>query len=116
MVDKAEKILTDSKTDLDDFGRLLDESWKLKKKTGKAISTNAIDKLYEEGIKAGALGGKLLGAGGGGFMIFYVRPEKQKNVKKVMKDLLYIPFQFENEGTSIIHYTPETYEPKNEDE
>ena len=57
-----------------------------------------------------------MGAGGGGFMIFYVRPEKQKNVKKAMKDLLYIPFQFENEGTSIIHYTPETYEPQNEDE
>lgn len=114
MVDKAEKILTDSKSDLDDFGRLLDESWKLKKKTGKAVSTDAIDKLYEEGINAGALGGKLLGAGGGGFMIFYVRPEKQKNVMKAMKDLLYIPFEFENEGTSIIHYTPETYIPKNE--
>lgn len=116
MVDKAEKILIDSKSDLDDFGRLLDDSWKLKKKTGKAISTSAIDKLYEEGIKAGALGGKLLGAGGGGFMIFYVQPEKQKAVKKAMKDLLYIPFKFENEGTSIIHYTPESYEPKNEDE
>lgn len=111
LVDKAEKILTDSKADLDDFGRLLDDSWKLKKQTGKAISTSAIDELYDRGIAAGALGGKLLGAGGGGFLIFYVQPEKQAKVMKAMKNLMYIPFKFENEGTSIIHYSPESYEP-----
>ena len=114
MVDKAEKILTDSKSDLDDFGRLLDESWKLKKQTGKGVSTSAIDKLYDKGIKAGALGGKLLGAGGGGFLVFYVQPENQKKVLKAMKDLLYIPFEFDNNGATIIHYTPETYTPKGE--
>ena len=116
MVDKAEKILCDKNCDLDDFGRLLDESWKLKKQTGKGVSTDVIDKLYAKGIKAGALGGKLLGAGGGGFLIFYVKPEKQKAVKKAMKDLLYIPFEFDNEGATIIHYSPETYEPKVEED
>jgi D-glycero-alpha-D-manno-heptose-7-phosphate kinase len=116
MVDEAEDILCNKKRDLDDFGRLLDESWKLKKQTGKGVSTDAIDELYEKGIKAGALGGKLLGAGGGGFLVFYVQKDKQKQVKKAMKDLMYIPFEFDNNGASIIHYTPETYEPRSEDE
>ena len=116
MVDKAEQILCDKNKDLDDFGRLLDESWRLKKQTGKGISTSNIDELYDRGIKAGALGGKLLGAGGGGFLVFYVQPEKQKSVRKAMKDLMYIPFEFENEGATIIHYSPETYEPRGEDE
>lgn len=111
MVDKAEKILTNKNCDLDDFGRLLDESWQLKKQTGKAVTTDEIDKLYERGIAAGALGGKLLGAGGGGFLIFYVQPEKKHNVIKAMKELLYIPFKFENDGASIIYYSPEDYIP-----
>ena len=115
MVDKAEAILTDKTKDLDDFGRLLDESWKLKKQTGKGVTTSAIDELYEKGIKAGALGGKLLGAGGGGFLVFYVQPSKQSKVLKAMKDLLYIPFEFDNNGAQIIHYTPETYTPKEEE-
>lgn len=115
MVDQAEKILIDKNQDLDDFGRLLDESWKLKKQTGKGITTNAIDELYEKGIKAGALGGKLLGAGGGGFLVFYVQPEKQKAVKEAMKDLLHIPFKFENNGATVIHYSPETYTPIKEE-
>lgn len=115
MVDKAEKILCDKTKDLDDFGRLLDESWKLKRQTGKGVTTDTIDKLYNKGIEAGALGGKLLGAGGGGFLIFYVQPEKQKQVKKAMKDLLYIPFKFDNEGSTIIHYSPEEYEPRSEE-
>lgn len=116
MVNKAEKILCDKTKDLDDFGRLLDESWNLKKQTGKGVTTGAIDELYDRGMKAGALGGKLLGAGGGGFLIFYVQPEKQKEVKKAMNDLMYIPFNFDNEGSTIIHYSPETYEPKEGEE
>ena len=114
MVDEAENILCDKHRDLDEFGRLLDKSWKLKKQTGKGVSTNAIDDLYEKGMNAGALGGKLLGAGGGGFLIFYVQPEKQKAVRRAMKDLMYIPFEFDNEGSTIIHYSPETYEPIND--
>lgn len=111
LVDKAEQILTDKNTDLDNFGRLLDHTWKLKKQTGSAVSTNSIDALYEKGMQAGALGGKLLGAGGGGFLVFYVQPEYQEAVKEAMKELMYIPFRFEDGGTRVIHYTPEAYEP-----
>ena len=111
LVDKAEQILTDKSADLDDFGRLLDHTWKLKKQTGSAVSTNSIDALYEKGVQAGALGGKLLGAGGGGFLVFYVQPEYQEAVKDAMKELMYIPFRFEDGGTRVIHYTPETYVP-----
>ena len=81
LVDEAEKILVDSSKNLDDFGRLLDYTWKLKRQTGKAVSTDSIDELYIKGLKAGALGGKLLGAGGGGFLIFYVQPEYKENVR-----------------------------------
>lgn len=112
LVNQAERILEDKTTDLDDFGRLLDVTWKLKKGTGEKISTDSIDAYYDKGIKAGALGGKLLGAGGGGFLLFYVQPEYKESVIKAMSDLLYIPFRFENGGTRVIHYTPETYIPR----
>lgn len=112
LVDEAEAVLTDKERDLDDFGRLLDTTWRLKKSTGSSISTNSIDGLYEKGIAAGALGGKLLGAGGGGFLVFYAQPEKQKDVREAMKGLMYIPFKFEDGGTRVIHYSPETFEPK----
>jgi len=115
LVDDAQKILTDKNADLDDFGRMLDHTWKLKRQTGGAITTNSIDELYQRGIEAGALGGKLLGAGGGGFLVFYVQPEKKKAVKEAMKDLLYVPFHFEDGGTRVIHYTPESYVPKEEE-
>ena len=113
LVDDAEKVLTEKAADLDDFGRLLDHTWKLKRQTGSAVSTNSIDGLYARGIDAGALGGKLLGAGGGGFLVFYVQPEYQENVRKAMSDLMYIPFEFENGGTRVVYYTPESYEPLN---
>lgn len=112
LVDDAEAVLEDKHSDLDDFGRLLDKTWRLKRQTGGAITTNSIDVLYEKGIAAGALGGKLLGAGGGGFLVFYVQPEKKEFVMEAMKNLLYVPFRFEDSGTQVIHYTPEMYEPR----
>lgn len=112
LVDKAEAILTDKHSDLDDFGRLLDYTWQLKRKTGNAVTNNNIDSIYSAGLKAGALGGKLLGAGGGGFLLFYVPVDKQPSVREAMKDLLYIPFQFENGGTRVIYYAAEDYPPK----
>ena len=111
LVDEAESILTDQSKDLDDFGKFLDVTWKLKRQTGKSVSTSNIDNLYDKGISAGALGGKLLGAGGGGFLVFYVTPEKQAAVKEAMEDLLYIPFKFEDSGTQVIYYGPEDYSP-----
>ncbi len=112
LVDEAEKVLVDSKNGLDEFGRLLDYTWNLKKQTGSGVSTDSIDDLYEKGIRAGALGGKLLGAGGGGFLIFYVPDDRREMVMKAMNGLLYIPFEFETGGTNVIHYTPESYEPR----
>ena len=110
LVDAAEAILTDKTRDLDDFGRLLDETWRLKRQTGSAISTGSIDELYEKAIVSGALGGKLLGAGGGGFFVFYVQQDKRETVMESMKNLLHVPFVFENGGTRVIHYSPEEYE------
>ena len=109
MVAQAEGILI-SKGDLGDFGRLLDQSWRLKRGLSDGISTGAIDEVYEAALKAGALGGKLLGAGGGGFLLFYVEPERQAAVRAALADLLYVPFQFENSGTTVVHYTAEDYE------
>lgn len=114
LVDEAENVLTDKYSDLDDFGRLLDYTWKLKRQTGSAITTDGIDALYAKGIAAGALGGKLLGAGGGGFLIFYVQSERRASVMEAMKDLLYVPFEFENGGTRVIYYSPESYTPAEE--
>lgn len=112
LVDEAEQVLVDKARNLDDFGRLLDVTWKLKRQTGSSISTDSIDRLYAKGIEAGALGGKLLGAGGGGFLLFYVQPDRKALVRAAMKDLMYIPFKFEDGGTRVIHYTPEIYEPR----
>lgn len=112
LVDDAEKVLT-SKTDLEEFGRLLDYTWRLKRGITDKVSTDSIDAVYSKALQAGATGGKLLGAGGGGFLLFYVDPDKQENVRKALENLLYVPFEFENGGTRVIHYTPESYEPIN---
>ena len=112
LVDDAEKILT-SKTDLEEFGRLLDYTWQLKRGITDKVSTDSIDAVYSRALQAGATGGKLLGAGGCGFLLFYVDPDKQENVRKALENLLYVPFEFENGGTRVIHYTPESYEPVN---
>jgi len=109
LVDEAEKILTDKYADLDDFGRLLDRTWKLKRRVGSKVTTDCIDALYESGMRAGALGGKLLGAGGGGFLVFYVRPDDQEALRRAMGGLLHIPFEFENGGTKVLYYSPEEY-------
>ena len=102
MVDLAEKILTDPEKPLDDFGLLLNETWRLKRSISSDISTDLIDTLYKKATDAGALGGKLLGAGGGGCLLFYVNEENQDAVRAALSDMLEIKFKFENEGTRII--------------
>ena len=114
LVDDAQSILENKHSDLNEFGRLLDHTWRLKRTTGNKISNNSIDLLYERGIKAGALGGKLLGAGGGGFLLFYVEPDKKEEVLKELNELMHVPFEFEEEGTSVVHYNPIVYIPRKE--
>lgn len=111
LVDKAEKVLVDKTVPLDEFGRLLDYTWRLKRGIASTITTDTIDAEYRKALDAGALGGKLLGAGGGGFLLFYVPRDAQQAVREALADLLYVPFRFENEGTKIIHYESEDYEP-----
>ena len=114
LVDEAQAILTNKDASLNEFGKLLDYTWKLKRGTGNRVSNNSIDDLYDRGIKAGALGGKLLGAGGGGFLLFYVEKDKQENVLKALDELMHVPFQFESEGSTVIHYNPIVYIPRKE--
>ena len=91
------------KNKLDDFGMLLDHSWNLKKSISNNISNTYIDSIYKKAIKNGALGGKLLGAGSGGFMMFYVPEDNQQKVANSLKNLLYIPFNLEDNGSQIIY-------------
>ncbi|MBU0605249.1 MAG: kinase [Candidatus Omnitrophica bacterium] len=103
MVEEAKNILTDS-SDINEFGKLLYESWILKKSLTDMISTPEIDTIYDMAMSAGATGGKLLGAGGGGFMLFFVKPELQEKVRKKLRKLLLVKFGFENQGSQIIFY------------
>ena len=92
--------------DLVRFGKMLDEAWKLKRNLSDKVTTPYIDELYEAAIGAGALGGKLLGAGGGGFILFFVEPHNKAKVRERLKNLLEVPFKFENLGSQIIFYQP----------
>jgi D-glycero-alpha-D-manno-heptose-7-phosphate kinase len=109
MVDRAIDILSNSQIPLEEFGKLLDGTWRLKRGITHLISTNQIDAIYERGIRAGAVGGKLCGAGAGGFMLFFVPLEKKQQVKEALKDLLHVPFRFENHGSQIIFNSPQDF-------
>jgi len=98
MVDEGVKILTGSGSLLH-FGKLLDEGWKLKRRLSEKISTNYIDYIYTSALNAGAIGGKLLGAGGGGFILFWAEPDSQSSIKKALSSLLHVPFRFEPDGS-----------------
>lgn len=105
MVDEAISILNAGR--IEDFGKLLHESWKLKRGLSHMITTPYIDNIYEAAKNAGAIGGKLLGAGGGGFILIFAKPEKHKKIKEKLKKLLWVPFRFENLGSQIIFYQPQ---------
>ena len=114
LVDEAENVLCNRNASLNEFGRLLDTTWKLKRGTGSKVSNGSIDELYATAINAGALGGKLLGAGGGGFLLFYCEKGKQKALKKALDQFMIVPFSFENEGTQVLYYNPAEYSPRKE--
>lgn len=105
MVDRALEILN-SNSDINQFGKLLHESWRLKKQLSNKISNPEIDDLYETAIRHGALGGKLLGAGGGGFILLFVVPENKEKIRGIFKNLIEVNFCFENNGSQIIYYVP----------
>jgi len=101
MVNEGIQILM-GKGELTDFGKLLNEAWILKRQLSDRVSTDYIDYIYMSAISAGAVGGKLLGAGGGGFMLFFVKPELQPAVRERLSSLLYVPFKFEDKGSEVI--------------
>jgi D-glycero-alpha-D-manno-heptose-7-phosphate kinase len=107
LVDEAEAIVANSHRPLAEFGRLLHESWQIKRSLTQQISNANIDEIYEAGLSAGALGGKLLGAGGGGFMLFFVPPERREALRMRLKKLLCVPFRFSDRGSHVVVYEPE---------
>jgi len=107
MVDEAIKIIDGRIDGINDFGRLMHEAWRLKKSLTSKISNGQIDDIYDTAIRAGALGGKICGAGGGGFILFFVPPENHQKVKEALKGLLLVPFRFESLGSHVIFYSTE---------
>ena len=105
MVDEGMKILA-SRDSLDAFGDLLDEAWRLKRSLSGLVSNSQVDEIYAEARRAGARGGKLLGAGGGGFLLLYVPPACRQQVKERLRELIWVPFQFDTSGSQIIFYSP----------
>lgn len=107
MVDEGLRIITNGK-DIAEFGGLLHESWKLKRGLSEGVTTSEIDEIYQAALSEGALGGKLLGAGGGGFMLIFAQPQDHPKIKARLKNLLCIPFSFEVEGSQIVVFQPDS--------
>jgi len=106
MVLQALDILQNETNNIEQFGELLDQSWQLKRSLSDQVSNVYIDQLYHLALKAGAIGGKLLGAGGGGFLLLFVRPSQQDNVRQALKSLIQVPVKFEEGGAKIVLYQP----------
>lgn len=107
MVGEAEAIVSNPNRSLNEFGKLLNDSWQLKRSLTKSITNPRLDEIYDAGRSAGAIGGKLLGAGGGGFMLFFVPPERRQELRNRLKNLLCVPFGFSSRGSHVVVYEPE---------
>ena len=107
MVDAAIEIVTSATADIADIGRLLHDSWTLKRKLSPLVSNATVDAAYDAARRAGALGGKLLGAGGGGFLLLFVQPEHRARVQEALKNLVSVPLRFESSGSQIVLYQPD---------
>lgn len=106
LVDEAIQLLQNTSVPIEEFGKLLHQTWLYKRSLSSKVSTSEIDLLYEKAIAAGATGGKLLGAGGGGFLLLFVKPEKQSQVREQLKNLVHVPFEFEVSGSRVVLYQP----------
>ena len=106
MVDVSIDILVNEAKNIDDFGLLLNEGWNYKKSLSSLVSNKEIDEIYNLALKSGALGGKLLGAGGGGFILFYAPKEKHQKIINNLSHLIHVPFKFENLGSTVALYQP----------
>jgi D-glycero-alpha-D-manno-heptose-7-phosphate kinase len=111
MVDESIGILQDETRPIDEIGRLLHESWQIKRSLADSVSNPQIDELYELALRHGALGGKLLGAGGGGFLLLYVPPERQAGLREQLSPRIAVPFRFESSGSKIVVYEPNNFDP-----
>ena len=109
MVERGMDILTSNQNPISDFGLLLDEAWLNKRALSNQVSNPQIDAIYDNAKMAGALGGKLLGAGGGGFMLLFVQPKNQNKVKEVLSDLVHVRFGFDNSGSRVVLYQPDGF-------
>ena len=105
LADSGLNVLTNANQSLDEFGDLLDVQWNLKRQLSSAVSNAAIDEIYGRGRTAGATGGKLLGAGGGGFMLFYAPKQAHEAIKAALGEKMFVPFRFEATGSSIVYYS-----------
>jgi D-glycero-alpha-D-manno-heptose-7-phosphate kinase len=106
MVDKAIQVLQNTNSAIGEFGELLHQSWLCKRTLSDKVSTPEIDTIYEEAMGAGATGGKILGAGGGGFLLLFVSPKLQSQVRERLKHLVHVPFKFEDSGSRVVLYQP----------
>ncbi|MBT5375123.1 MAG: kinase [Rhodospirillaceae bacterium] len=113
MVDEAMNILQSADTPILEIGKLLDQSWKLKRELASSVTTPEIDEIYKAGLEAGAVGGKLLGAGGGGFIVFFAPPENHMKLRERLKDLVHVSFDFDKGGSKIMIYEPDQVEQSN---
>jgi D-glycero-alpha-D-manno-heptose-7-phosphate kinase len=109
MVDEALAVLNAPNRPLHEIGELLHEGWMLKRELATGVSSPVIDEIYEAGREAGAIGGKLLGAGGGGFMVFLVPPEKRQAVRERLSKLIHVAFKIEGSGSQIMLYEPDGF-------
>ena len=105
MCEQAFELLTSPQNSLDEFGKLLNDQWRIKRSLTNLVSNERIDEIYDTGLRSGALGGKLLGAGGGGFLLFYAPPDRHEAIKNALGDKMFVPFRFESTGSKIVYYS-----------
>jgi D-glycero-alpha-D-manno-heptose-7-phosphate kinase len=110
MVDEATSILQNSNRPIAEFGKLLRESWEYKRRLSNRVSTPVIDEIYQAAMDAGAIGGKILGAGGGGFLLLFAPPERHATIRERLEKLVHVPFAFDNSGSRVVLYQPNGFE------